>query len=552
MECEVYSQGGDVHGTVRGRHPHFDSPVFSLDATDRHYAVLRMRYHGRATRGVVRVRSGTGASTDAQSQPASHQGAWSDPSLSFGVPFEVSGDGQYHVYYAPIWEQFSGHAVQLRVQPIVESAATATSPEVLPGLGDSISIDWIKIVKAPRIFKVEGCINRYYEESNLLAPGHNVTLKTHVVHTHRYTSASNQDRSMPPQRSAGGVHRFTFLQTISDQTSPRAYGTTYNCLRHGGERITITGTNFGVHDPSWARTVGSATDATPTVSVGGRPCTDVVMTIPQSQLQCNLPVGYDSPAAVIVSNNAFNGLYDTKPYLSYAAPPAPLATPVVVNVAAASLDVTWVGPSDYWDALAVTGYAVWYREVRASANGTSFTPVVSSLSSSRGTQVVGNVTYTTVVGLRPGALYEVRVAGISEDQDESTCVEDTARTNNPNLVPRPARCRTDAEGRPTNTRTGFQWRQLDLYGRRAIVEGGLVGAYRYSRQSGKGQGGEAGGCKDGGWVVGRVAGCCGRSVEGLPVLYLNREESKRSIGRRIILRVLVAGRGGLLGGESRG
>ena len=65
--------------------------------------------------GGVRVRSGTGASTDAQSQPASYQGAWSDPSLSFGVPFEVSGDGQYHVYYAPIWEQFSGHAVQLPV-----------------------------------------------------------------------------------------------------------------------------------------------------------------------------------------------------------------------------------------------------------------------------------------------------------------------------------------------------------------------------------------------------------------------------------------------------
>ena len=87
-----------MHGTVRGRHPHF----------------------GRATRG-----GGAGAERDGRVhgravaagvlQPASYQGAWSDPSLSFGVPFEVSGDGQYHVYYAPIWEQFSGHAVQLPV-----------------------------------------------------------------------------------------------------------------------------------------------------------------------------------------------------------------------------------------------------------------------------------------------------------------------------------------------------------------------------------------------------------------------------------------------------
>ncbi len=55
------------------------------------------------------------------------------------------------------------------------------------------------------------------------------------------------------------------------------YGVTYNCLREGGDRITITGHNFGL---SGAR-----------VSVGGRPCIHLTHDVPETQVSCTAPAG---------------------------------------------------------------------------------------------------------------------------------------------------------------------------------------------------------------------------------------------------------------------
>lgn len=41
------------------------------------------------------------------------------------------------------------------------------------------------------------------------------------------------------------------------------------------------------------------------------------------------------------------------------APPPPVGQPLVSNVAAYAVDVSWAPPVDYWHALAVTGYQVW-------------------------------------------------------------------------------------------------------------------------------------------------------------------------------------------------
>ncbi len=57
----------------------------------------------------------------------------------------------------------------------------------------------------------------------------------------------------------------------------KQFGVTYNCKREGGNRITITGHNFGL---AGAR-----------VTVAGRPCTNVVHDIPEMQVSCTIPAG---------------------------------------------------------------------------------------------------------------------------------------------------------------------------------------------------------------------------------------------------------------------
>lgn len=61
-----------------------------------------------------------------------------------------------------------------------------------------------------------------------------------------------------------------------------------------------------------------------------------------------------------------SGTFETKQQASHSrptlvqlqAPPPPIGKPLVSNVAARSVDVSWKPPTDYWQALAVTGYQV--------------------------------------------------------------------------------------------------------------------------------------------------------------------------------------------------
>lgn len=52
---------------------------------------------------------------------------------------------------------------------------------------------------------------------------------------------------------------------------------TYNCLREGGDRITLIGHNFGLQG---AR-----------VTVNGRPCHSVAHDVPETVVTCTAPAG---------------------------------------------------------------------------------------------------------------------------------------------------------------------------------------------------------------------------------------------------------------------
>lgn len=202
------------------------------------------------------------------------------------------------------------------------------------------------------------------------------------------------------QNKFSATPNFTALS--DDQTimiDEEKYAATYNCLRAGGERITITGVNFGEYQPAL-------------VFVDGKRCTDVQHKRPQEVLTCVLPPGSAHPSEVVVMNGALEWLRDSKPYLAYAVPAnASIANVTVSNVAAKSVDVSWDPPMNYWRACTVTGYRIVVQRVQH--NGTR---------DIENTVILGNYTQTTLIGLQAHTPYEVTVAPIVEDQVNSCVV----------------------------------------------------------------------------------------------------------------------------------
>ena len=536
LHTELYVRGGELRGRIRGPYPHFDSPTFIVNANNlpdqvdaRHYVSFRMAYRGSCSTGRLYVRlAGDRFPYDGQMDVIQHP-AWStpisylsetggntsDPSTlsadqtSFFADFVVNNDGDWHNYYVPLFNHYKGLISQIRFHPVIPdskesleraeyrclnantgnterneilisntaiptinecnklcektsqcvaalhdngrcimysrcqpmatSGATGTlitfSYREVPNIGETFAIDWIKIAKAPTIMTVEGCINKRYVNSTtnpaMVYGAHNTTVETHIVHMHE------------------GKPSLSYVQTKDTQFSEWWYGKTYNCLQSGGELITITGRNFGVFDPSWNSQL-------PTITIGGNPCTNVKMTIPERQFTCLSPVGSGHDQEVTVTNGKLPGLSGTQKYFSYARPPPECPQPNISNVAARSFDLSWLPPVDYWDALTVTGYNI--RVERLQHPTTLQKGAVHEVT-------VGNVTKTTLVGLQSDSMYRVSVSGLTEDQDVTAC----------NLEYGDKHCRTAGEN--PNTRTGRQWQQLDLYGRRPAVNGALFGAY---------------------------------------------------------------------------
>jgi len=184
--------------------------------------------------------------------------------------------------------------------------------------------------------------------------------------------------------------------------------------------ITIEGRNFG--------NGGINGEGSPAiVLIGENPCTNVVHDAndPQSKLTCTTPPMTDfDDSAVFVLNGQLPGLNDTVPYFRYAAPPPVPDSLQVSNHAATSVDLSWAPGGTIWDAMTVTGYALYWRE--------------SGLAAWSCEQIVGNVTTTTIRGLKPNTYYDLSISATTENQNDP------------------------------------EWEELDKYGRRSLLRGGLL------------------------------------------------------------------------------
>lgn len=198
-----------------------------------------------------------------------------------------------------------------------------------PQHGNAFAVDWIKVAVAPAVMRVEGCdANKYYADENRVEPTAGGLVRhehvtNHFLKSHSYSQAPWSDHRLP-------------------------YASTYNCLRGGGQTVRLRGKHLG------SKEGGAA------VTIGGASCLDVTVVVPEYELACTLPPrawgeaeGRDLEVRVTLGDLPL--LSGAAHALSYAVAPPTMRAPTLANIAARSMDVSWVPPGDVWDQLTVKG-----------------------------------------------------------------------------------------------------------------------------------------------------------------------------------------------------
>ncbi|KAG7378499.1 hypothetical protein PHYPSEUDO_009975 [Phytophthora pseudosyringae] len=398
MGVEVDAGDGRLRGVVLNSGDptlaFVDSPELRVyvGADERDYLVFRMKYLGQCDLAMVSLER---SPTEPTVWPDADPRVMND---TIRIPFKLHLNALEldDLYFIPIWKHVTGVIRRVRFHPCVSRKAIT---------GQSFSMDWVAFTKAPVVTKVRGCIDKYFDDDDV--PG-----------------SSDSDRAAhfnctEATRWTNGFHHSSAAE-CSSMNLPRA--STYNCVREGGELISISGKHFGTADA--------------VITIDGVECLNIVHVVPEVELQCRLPPAASKwlenptyPSIVRVYNGRLLQLFDEVPLLSYAAPVRAPRKPVVSNVAAHALDVNWKAPDDVWVNMAVTGYRVIWKRCADDA----FSPDHAV--------VVGNVTSTTLIELESSTSYQVKVTPLTENQ----------------------------------WRWSKEWKDIDLYGHRRIMPNAVVG-----------------------------------------------------------------------------
>ena len=427
-----------------------DSGAFAvpIDATTR--IVMRAKYLAGCRGGGAWVLRG--ASSADSSTSSFHGFSGGEPTAPFAVPDAALGVWRDYAVPLPPSIVAAGGLTRLRFQPCLGVAA-----------GVSMDLAWVRVVHAPVLTRVEGCGAMGGSGVSGGVPPYRPFARR-GSNTVYFDGRGAVNASAPP----------TFVNAKDDPSLP--FAATYNCRE--GDVVTVTGVHLGSEPP--------------VVTVDGLPCGGVEVAVAESSLTCVVPPPQQNrsaaagtkPSVVRVQNGAMPLLADEWPYLAYAGPLAapwgalPLSAdggisgsgennsssssvgggcdgseippcscgdggaPIVVNVAARSVDVQWCAPTIAWDAMTVTGYRLQWRAATpitsAAAQGWSRggrAPSVggNATSSSEGgcgaddgwgswgggddtgggTLFTANVTTTLVGGLSPATAYQFRVAPIT-------------------------------------------------------------------------------------------------------------------------------------------
>lgn len=233
---------------------------------------------------------------------------------------------------------------------------------------EDFAIDYFRLVRAPEVWRVRGCLDVYYDNPNMYNPQFNVEMRTEMI------------------------NYYLEMTYFVEKEMKLQYATTYDCPLRGNVIIRLDGLNFG----EFSRVYIGENECV--VSNHSHLVADLVKF---ETIECLLPSGVSGHQSIRIENGVLPGLFQELPYsLSYRiAPPKPLR-PNVTNVGAHKVDLTWKAPGNSFENMMVTGYKIlWYEP--------SFASRVSNLT-------VGNVTTTSVRGLKAGTEYVFSIAAISE------------------------------------------------------------------------------------------------------------------------------------------
>ncbi|CAM9411419.1 unnamed protein product, partial [Sphacelaria rigidula] len=152
-----------------------------------------------------------------------------DTTVAKPLAFEIVNDDAFHVYHIPIHRSLQGILTQLRLRVGLEAAEDPgrTSASLSPKRGDAFEIDWIRVVRAPNVKRIRGCIDVSYLPPSTPEMGRAVAVFNGTARNVMVNGFLELGR--------------TSLGRVEDAV----YGTTKSCQREGGEMITLFGAAFG-------------------------------------------------------------------------------------------------------------------------------------------------------------------------------------------------------------------------------------------------------------------------------------------------------------------
>eukprot|EP01040_Poterioochromonas_malhamensis_P007147 gene7147-7718_t len=420
IDLQSRVEGGELRLTFMGWKPRIDSPSLFLNITSRHYLIMRARYGGIASEAQWLFRSGasvspaeqllirtsywtsrvqTKAIADTGKAAASHSRSLlvdGDPYTAYiasVIPFSVivdlgsfrwitririiPNDGQYHIYYLPMFNHLIGNLLRMRLEMLYSKSFDTNFIANHGNLFyEEMSIDYIRIVRAPEIWKVRGCLDKYYESANYQNPLYNITSQVEWINGHLpiYAYVKNN---------------------LSYQ-----YATTYDCPLTGNVTISIEGINFGNE---------------PTVYIGKKVCPLISVAYSSiegrvQQILCTLPPGTPGTKRVRIVNGIHPGLLYEVPSLAYRVAPPVIKPPNITNIAAMKMDLVWEAPEDEFSRMTVTGYKIlWFQPLYPDYKNNI---------------TVGNITTTSIRGLDPKTEYVFAIAAMAEGHENANLPTD--------------------------------------------------------------------------------------------------------------------------------
>jgi hypothetical protein len=300
------------------------------------------------------------------------------------LPFALDNSGASKNYYLPIHEILQGPLARMRVTLLSQTRAVFTESQTSrPHFREGLSIDYIRIVRSPEIWRVTGCLDRYFDNPNLFNPQYNVESKEIRIN------------GLLP------------IKYFEKRPMSLQYASTYDCPHSGGSDIRIEGINFGPYPRVFVEERECPVKVVGSITPGSREQFLVCTLPPSKEFTNGLPIE-SKDRLVRVESGTLPGLFQNVPYFRYrTATPAP-GRPLITNIGAMRVDIVWEPPGDVFDNLMTTGYKIiWFQP--------EFRSRVSNLT-------VGNITTTSIRGLAPNTRYVFGLTALAEGAASGTSI----------------------------------------------------------------------------------------------------------------------------------